>query len=128
VNGGLGCACDTLVQFGAAKMPDLKDFNFKHWWTLLAAAGGLIAAASIVPKSTFGLLVGLSLLFFGIGEWINRPRTTQKETVEGLRGFRTVDAFLWKPSFLGVIFEVIGVCFFAVSLYFGWILIRQISN
>ena len=109
-------------------MPDLKDFNFKHWWTLLAAAGGLIAAGSIVPKSTLGFLVGLSLLFFGIGEWINRPRTTQKETVEGLRGFRTVDAFLWKPSFLGVIFELIGVCFFAVSLYFVWIISRQISN
>jgi hypothetical protein len=72
---------------------DLKDFNFKHWWTLLAAAGGIIAAASIVPKSTLGFLVRLSLLFFGIGEWMNRPGKPKKETVEGLQGFRVVDSY-----------------------------------
>jgi hypothetical protein len=57
---------------------DLKDFNFKHWWTLMSAAGALITAASVVPKSTLGVFAGLSLLFFGVGEWRNRPRTTVK--------------------------------------------------
>jgi hypothetical protein len=107
---------------------DLKDLNFKHWWTLMSGAGGLIAAASIVPKSTLGFLAGLSLLFFGLGEWMNRPRTTIKETVEGLRGFKTVDAYPWKPSFLGIIFDAIGIIFFAVTAYLVWVVARQISS
>jgi hypothetical protein len=107
---------------------DLKDFNLKHWWTLLAAAGGIIAAASIVPKSTLGFLVGLSLLFFGIGEWMNRPRKLKKETVEGLQGFRVVDSYPWQFSWLGVIFEAIGIGPFATSLYMISVVARHISN
>jgi hypothetical protein len=107
---------------------DLKDFNFKHWWILMSAAGALIAAASVVPKSTLGILAGLSLLFFGLGEWMNRPRTTVKETVEGLRGFSTVDAYPWKPNFLSIVFEAIGVDLFGVSACLIWIVSRQISN
>jgi hypothetical protein len=107
---------------------DLKDFNFKHWWTLMSAAGALIAAASVVPKSTLGILAGLSLLFFGIGEWINRPRTTVRETVPGLAGFKTADAYPWKPNFLGVVFESIGVVLFGVTVYLIWLVARQISN
>jgi hypothetical protein len=105
---------------------DLKDFNFKHWWTLMSAAGALIAAASVVPKSTLGLLAGLSLLFFGIGHWMNRPRTTVRETVDGLAGFRTADAYPWKPNFLGMVFEAIGVILFGLSAY--WVVARQMSN
>ena len=107
---------------------DLKDFNFKHWWTLLAAAGGIISAASIVPKSTLGFLVGLSLLFFGVGEWMNRPSKPTKATVEGLQGFRVIDTNPWQFSWLGVIFEAIGIGLFATAVYMISVVARQISN
>lgn len=109
-------------------MPSLKDFNFQHWWTLLAAAGSLIAVASIPTKFSLGFIMGLSLLFFGVGEWINRPRRTQKETVKGLQGFRTFDVFPWQFNLFGLIFEIIGVGLFGFSLYLVWLISRQISN
>ncbi|QND74001.1 hypothetical protein [Tardiphaga robiniae] len=106
----------------------LKDFDLKHWWKMLAAAGALITAASIVPKSTLGTLIGLSLLFFGVGEWMNRPSKPQKVTVEGLQGFRVVDVHYWKFSFLGVIFEIIGVGLFVTFAYMVWVIARQLPN
>ena len=107
---------------------DLKDFNIQHWWKLMAGAGGIIAAASIVPKSTLGFLVGLSLLFFGLGEWINRPRKAVKETVEGVAGFKIVDDYPWKASILGLILEGIGVLLFVLTIYLVVVMAQRISN
>jgi hypothetical protein len=106
-------------------MPDLKDL--KYWWAALTYVGGLIAAASIVPKSTLGFVAGLSLLFFGVGEWMNRPRKPVKQTVEGLVGFKIIDSHPWQPTFLGIIFDAIGVGLFAVFAYLVWMVARQIS-
>ena len=104
---------------------DLKDFT-KHWWTLMSASGALITIASVVPKSTLGILAGLSLLFFGIGEWMNHPRTPVKETVEGLSGFRVGEAYPWKPNFLGIVFDAIGVMLFGITVYLILVIARQI--
>jgi hypothetical protein len=107
---------------------NLKDFNFKHWWTLMSGAGALIAASSFTSKSTLGLLAGLSLLFFGIGQWMDRHPKAVKETVDGLTGFRTRDVYLWKPNFLGIVLEAIGVVLFGITAYLVWVVARQISN
>lgn len=107
---------------------DLKDINFKHWWIFLAAAGATIAVAAMVPKSTLGIVSGLSLLFFGVGEWMNRKRTSVKETVEGLRGFKVVDDYPWKPTILGIIFDFVGVSLFGVTVYLVWTVARQVSS
>ena len=75
----------------------MKDFNFKHWWTLVAAAGAAIAVASIPAHFVPGFLIGLALLAFGVGEWINRPRETKKETIEGKEWW----ASIWQTSIPG---------------------------
>ncbi|MGY3369925.1 hypothetical protein ACVWZL_007050 [Bradyrhizobium sp. GM2.4] len=59
---------------------------------------------------------------------MNRPRTTVKETVEGLRGFKAVYAYPWKPSFLGIVFEAIGITLFFLTACLVWVVARQISN
>jgi hypothetical protein len=96
---------------------DFKDFNFAHWWTLAAAAGGTIAAASGAVSFVPGLLIGVSFLFFGIGEWINHPRQRKKETVQGMVGFKTVDDFPRKPSFIGVTLDALAIAAFCFGIY-----------
>ena len=98
-------------------MADLKDFNFQHWWTLMAAAGAAIAVASISVQYTPSFLIGLGLLFFGVGEWVNRPRQPYKQTVEGMLGFRMVSANPWKPNVFGLILDAIGFGLFGLGLF-----------
>lgn len=98
-------------------MDFLKNLKIEHWWTLLAVAGAAIAVASIPVRFTPGFPIGLGLLSCGIGESINHPRQSQKETVEGLRGFRVVDAYPWKPSIVGSVLDGIGVVLIGFGIY-----------
>lgn len=68
------------------------------------------------------------MLFFGLGEWINRPRTAVKQTVEGLQGFKVVDDYPWKLSILGAIFEVLGVLLFALTIYLAVVMAQRVST
>jgi hypothetical protein len=96
----------------------MKDFNFKHWWTLLAAAGAGIAIASIA-KVIFvpGLLIGLALISFGVGEWANHPEKPQKETVEGMKGFRIGTGHPWTPTPIGIILDFVGLGLLGFGFY-----------
>jgi hypothetical protein len=94
----------------------LKElFNLKHWWKFLAVAGALVTAAGI-GRSFPGTLIGLGLLLFGVGMWANHPSKAQKQTVEGLRGFRVVDVPTWEPNALGIALCVAGLLLFGFGL------------
>ena len=98
----------------------MKDFNFDHWWKALAAIGGAIVVGALTVKSTLGALIGTSFVLFGIGQWIDRKPVKVKVTVDGLLGFSTRDEWYWKPSILGVVFEILaGVAFFTAA-YLIW--------
>jgi hypothetical protein len=56
---------------------DLDAFKLDHWWHVVAMAGGLIAVAAVPGQFAAAFLIGLGLLFFGAGEWVNHPRQTQ---------------------------------------------------
>lgn len=68
-------------------MEIFKGWHLEHWWRLLAAAGALIVLTSIPTKFSAGIFIGLGLLFFGVGEWINRPGEKTVEKIDGLEGF-----------------------------------------
>jgi hypothetical protein len=61
-------------------MDGLKKMDLDHWWKLVGAAGGLIAIASTPVQFVPGLLIGLGLLLFGVGEWANHPLQTKVGT------------------------------------------------
>lgn len=92
-------------------MEPLSKWNLEHWWKLLAAAGGLMAATSTPTVFVPGLLIGLGLLFFGIGEWINRPIQMKRS------GGVITESYPWRFSFLGVAIDVIGVGLFAFGMF-----------
>jgi hypothetical protein len=56
---------------------DLDRFKPEHWWNVVAVAGGLIAVAAVSQQFVAAFLIGLGLLCFGIGEWINHPQRTE---------------------------------------------------
>src|SRR4051812_26949064 len=66
------------------------------------AAGALMAASSAPAIFVPGVLMGLGLLFFGIGEWINRPVQMKRS------GGVITESYPWGFSLLGVLLDVIG--------------------
>jgi hypothetical protein len=93
--------------------------NFKHWWTLMGAAGAAIAVASIPQTFISGFLIGGALFFFGVGEWSNHQREekVKQKAPEGMIGFRMVTVYPWTPTVLGVIFDAIGAALFGFVIY-----------
>jgi hypothetical protein len=79
-----------------------------HWPKYVAAGGALIATACGVVQSHFGLLVGIGLLFFGVGEWINHPQNAEiKGTMIG-RVYKTI-GYRWKPNLFGLLLDALGI-------------------
>ena len=88
-----------------------KDFDDRAWWILVAIAGALIAAASAPVTFVPGVLVGLGLLAFGVGQWIDHPiRTTVNARFK-------ITGYPWHPSVSGVTLSLGGGALFAIGLY-----------
>jgi hypothetical protein len=88
-----------------------KEFDDRHWWILVGIAGALIATASAPVKFVPGFIVGLALLSFGVGQWIDHPVRTGM-----VPGFQ-ITSHPWRPSVLGVALTLGGIALFAVGLY-----------
>jgi hypothetical protein len=88
-----------------------KDFDDRHWWILVGLAGALIATASAPVTFVPGFLMGLALLLFGVGQWIDHPIVTSVG-----QGFK-VTKHPWHPSIFGVTLSLAGVALFGFGLY-----------
>jgi hypothetical protein len=88
-----------------------KDFDDRHWWILVGIAGALIATASAPVKFVPGFVIGLALLFFGVGQWIDHPIQTSRS--QGVITTRHP----WRPSVLGVTLSLGGIALFAFGAF-----------
>jgi hypothetical protein len=95
---------------------DLDSFKPDHWWNVVAVAGGLIAVAAVPAQFTAAFLIGLGLLLFGAGEWINRPRQTR---VKGAKvvGLYKVTGDPWKPKVHGILMDAGGIGLFGLGVF-----------
>jgi hypothetical protein len=103
----------------AGKLPiamDLDAFKLDHWWHVVAIAGGLIAVAAVPGQFAAAFLIGLGLLFFGAGEWVNHPRQTQ---VKGAKvvGIYKVTGNPWKPKVHGILMDALGIGLFGLGIF-----------
>jgi hypothetical protein len=96
---------------------DLNKFNVAHWWILLGGAGAVIAPTSITVQFVPGFLMGLGLLFFGVGEWINRPQRTEIQTSKIVGTYIKTTNNPWKPTVVGVVFDALGIGLFLFGLF-----------
>ena len=88
-----------------------KEFDSRHWWILVAIAGALIAVASSPVKFVPGFIIGLALLLFGVGQWIDHP------LLSGIgHGFKTT-RYSWRPSVFGVALSLGGIILFGFGIY-----------
>jgi hypothetical protein len=90
--------------------------DVKNWWTLMGIAGALIAIASAPKPFVQGLLIGLGLMFFGAGEWINHPQRTEITTGQRPGDYITHKTNPWKPKSFGLLLDVLGVILFALGV------------
>jgi len=90
-----------------------KNFDDRTWWILLCIVGGLIAVGSAPAKFIPGFFVGLGLLLFGLGQWQDRPISSAR-----MAG-AIVTKYLWAPSALGIILDIVGVLLFLGGI--GWL-------
>lgn len=96
-------------------MDELK--KFANWWSLLGAAGAVIAAASVNQQNPVGMYFGSGLLLIGIGEWICRPQRTEifRGPQPGI--FINKKSNPWRPKPLGIAFDLVGVAALARAIY-----------
>jgi hypothetical protein len=87
-------------------------FDDQQWWIVFGVSGGLIAAASAPVMFVPGFLVGLGLLLFGAGQWIDRPLRVGKAPRD-----KDVKIYTWQPSAFGLAVMVTGVASFGVGLF-----------
>ena len=80
----------------------------------MAVAGGLIAVAAVPAQFVAAFLIGLGLLLFGAGEWVNHPHQTQ---VKGAKvvGLYKATSNPWKPKVLGILMDGLGIALFALG-------------
>jgi hypothetical protein len=95
---------------------DLDAFKLDHWWHFVAIAGGLIAVAAVPGQFAAAFLIGLGLLFFGAGEWVNHPRQTQ---VKGAKvvGIYKVTGNPWKPKVHGLLMDALGIGLLGLGIF-----------
>jgi hypothetical protein len=93
---------------------DLDRFKPDYWWNVVAVAGGLIAVAAVPAQFVAAFLIGLGLLFFGAGEWVNHPRQTQMKGAKVV-GLYKVTSNPWKPKVHGILMDGLGIALFALG-------------
>jgi hypothetical protein len=94
----------------------LDDFKPEHWWNVVAIAGGLIAIAAVPTQFISAFLIGLGLLLFGTGEWINHARRTHIKGAPGIGTYK-VTGNPWKPTVRGILLDIVGVGLFGFGIF-----------
>jgi len=95
---------------------DLDRFKPDHWWNLVAVAGGLIAVGAVPAQFVAAFLIGLGLLSFGIGEWINHPQRTEIARSKIVNIYTKTRTNPWKPKVFGIGLDALGIGLFALGL------------
>jgi hypothetical protein len=96
---------------------DLDRFKPDHWWNVVAVAGGLIAVAAVWQQFIASFLIGLALLLFGAGEWVNHPRQTRGNGSSNVVGIYKVTGNPRKPKVHGILMDVLGIGLFGLGLF-----------
>jgi hypothetical protein len=94
---------------------DWKAFDLSKWWRAVTAAGVGISLAAIAAKYPPAILIGLGLLSFGSGEWIQHPGVTLPASSYGLpHGIVTTHERRLGP--LGLMLDGLGAVLFVAGV------------
>ena len=82
----------------------------------MAFAGGLIAVAAVPAQFVAAFMIGLGLLFFGAGEWVNHPPQIQVKNAKVV-GLYKVTGNPWKPKVFGILMDCLGIALLALGFF-----------
>lgn len=86
----------------------MGSVKLEHWWIGLVVAGGAVmGAAKLAPDPTAAFALGLGLLLFGIGEWMNHP--VQSGITDGMGQVWKVTGHPRRASLGGSAFSLCGL-------------------
>jgi hypothetical protein len=95
---------------------DHDKSKLNHWWSILAIAGGLIAVAAVPGQFVAAFLIGVGLLSFGVGEWINHPRRTEIARPGVVSIYARTKSNPWKPQVRGILLDALGIGLLGLGL------------
>ncbi len=88
-----------------------SKWDLKQWWNFIGAAGALLAIVSAPVQFVAGVLMGLGLLFFGVGEWGNHAIRVKRSSDI------IVESYPWYPYPFGLLLDAIGIGLFGFGLF-----------
>jgi hypothetical protein len=102
---------------------DFKDFDLKHPWNVLGAAGALIFVVSLMLPSVPGFLIGLGLLSCAMGDMINRPEHMDLPAGDKPSNGMMQGADPSKPKAVGQLLSAAGIVLlvFGLAALFGFL-------
>lgn len=93
----------------------MGGIKLDHWWLgLIIAGGAVLGAASLAPEPKAAFAIGLGLLLFGIGEWMNHP--VQSRIEGGMGRLWQLTGHPRSPTFGGNVFSLIGLLLLAAGV------------
>lgn len=122
--GKLGVAKPNSLTTRSPDMDKLfSGLKLDYWYHVFVVVGaaGAILAMTIELKgvaNSHALLGALGMFFVGLGEWINHPFQTilMLPNADLPRGGK-LTGYRWKPSLLGILFDLAGLALAAVAIY-----------
>lgn len=86
----------------------MGSVKLEHWWIGLVVAGGaVLGVAKLAPDPKAAFALGLGLLLFGIGEWMNHPVQTRIEG--GMGRLWQLSGHPRSPTLGGTAFSLCGL-------------------
>jgi len=99
----------------------LKNFLIDKWYKAILVIGAVIFGVSLTMELQADnkqiQVLGIGLILVGLGEWINHPRQTRITPPNAYLPQGIVTGHPWRPKFLGVVLDLLGIAAVGYSLY-----------
>ena len=101
----------------------LKSLSIDTWYkAVMCLGGGILAVSFFLPvhgiSSVELQLLSSGTFLFGLGEWKNHKRESWIKPPNAYTGGAAfLNATVRRPDFVGVLFDLVGVCLFAFGVW-----------
>ena len=96
---------------------DLKSLQITNWYKAVIAISAPILFLAIAKDKDIVAIISCGTLVFGIGEWINHPKSVEHRPAPALGRFVLITDYPWKPKLLGVVFDLAAVILVGYGLF-----------
>lgn len=96
---------------------DLKSLQITNWYKAVIAISAPILFLAIAKDKDIVAIISCGTLVFGIGEWINHPKSFEHRAAPALGRFVLITDYPWKPKPFGIVLDLVGLVLIGYGLY-----------